>query len=82
MPRPLDFPLPEFFHSFRGVGGDFREGLAKPDFLADFKIFYSEDPRDESGTFRTKPKNRIWYRHAARWGKMKPEGRSFFPNKD
>jgi hypothetical protein len=24
MPRPPNFPLPEFFHGFRGLQGDFR----------------------------------------------------------
>jgi hypothetical protein len=40
----------------RGVGGDFREGSAKQDFLANFKIFHFDRLRDESRTFRTKPK--------------------------
>jgi hypothetical protein len=39
----------------RGVGGDFRKGSSKQDFLANFKIFYFDRLRDESRTFRTEP---------------------------
>jgi len=35
-------PLPPFFKG--GSGGDFREGPAKPDFLAIFKIFLFDWP--------------------------------------
>jgi len=38
----------------RGVGGDFRDGPAKHDFLAIFKIFHFDRACDESRTFRTK----------------------------
>jgi hypothetical protein len=46
-------PAPLFL---RGVGGDFRDGRAKDDFLAILKIFHFARPGDESPTFRTKPK--------------------------
>jgi len=46
-------PPPPFIKG--GLWGDFREGSAKQDFLADFKIFHFDRPHDESRTFRTKP---------------------------
>jgi hypothetical protein len=39
----------------RGVGGDFRDGLTKKNFLENFKFSYFDRPRDESRTFLTKP---------------------------
>jgi hypothetical protein len=40
---------------YQGGWGDFRDGLTKQDFLANFKFSYFDPPRDESRTFRTKP---------------------------
>jgi hypothetical protein len=62
-PRPTalpDPPLPPFFKG--GLGGDFRDGPAKHDFLAIFKIFDFGRRGDESRVFRKKPilKKRIF----------------------
>jgi len=55
-----DPPLPPFFKG--GLGGDFRDGPAKHDFLAIFKIFDFGRRSDESRVFRKKPilKKRIF----------------------
>jgi hypothetical protein len=46
-------PPPPFIKG--GLWGDFRDGLAKQDFLANSKIIHLDRPHDESRTFRTKP---------------------------
>jgi hypothetical protein len=56
-------PLPPFFKG--GIGGDFREGPAKRDFFAIFKIFHFDRPGDESPAFRIKTTFKILFPVAA-----------------
>jgi hypothetical protein len=47
-------PLPPLYE--RGIGGDFRDGLANQDLLLNFRIFHVNHLRQSSRTFGKKPK--------------------------